>query len=120
MAPLALKTKITTPRLDETRAFYERLFDLVVAEAWDDPGDRGVILALSPDAREALLEIHEGPEAPPGSVSLQFKVHDLEAFRRRLPADLPVAGPTPRPWGSTYLYLRDPNGIAVVVFEGGL
>lgn len=52
--------------------------------------------------------------------SLQFRTEDLRGFRALLPPGTQVRGPVERPWGSTYLYLTDPNGISVVVFEGGL
>ena len=116
---LAIKTRITTPDVDATRAFYERVLGLAVVETWEDPGDRGVILALSPSAREGLLEIHDGPAGALDRLSLQFKVHDLAAFTDALPSGVPYDGPTTRPWGSTYVYLRDPNGVQVVVYSGG-
>ncbi len=116
----SLKTKITTPKFAETCAWYERLFGMIVAEAWDEQGDRGAILVFPGGQGEALLEIYHG-ETPADftGLSLQFRVDDLEEFRRALPADVPYGGPNKRPWGSTYLYLRDPNDIAIVVFEGG-
>lgn len=117
----SLKTKIITAKLDETRAWYQRVFGLVVAEEWSEPGDRGCILVFPDGLGEALLEIYLGETAYDFSgVSLQFRVPDLEAFRKSLPGDLAYAGPNRRPWGSVYLYLRDPNDIAVTVFEGGL
>jgi len=116
----SLKTKITTPKFAETCAWYRRLFGMAVAETWEDQEDRGAILAFPTGEGEALLEIYHGETlADFSGVSLQFRVGDLEAFRRALPADVPYGGPNKRPWGSTYLYLRDPNDIAVVVFEGG-
>ena len=115
----SMKTRITTPAIAETCAWYRRLFGMAVAESWSEPGDVGAILAFRDGAGEALLEIYEGPAVDFSGLSLQFRVDDLEAFRRALPADLPYGGPNRRPWGSTYLYLRDPNDIMVVVFEGG-
>lgn len=118
---LALKTKISTTRLDEMRAFYQRVFGLVVAEEWDDPDDRGVILAFPDGADEAFLELWAVREVEHrGGTSLQFRVPDLGAFLDQLPPDIPYEGPKPRPWGSTYLYLCDPEGLPLVVYEGGL
>lgn len=118
---LSLKTKISTPKLTETRDFYSRVFGMQVLEAWDDPGDRGVILGFGDVAGEALLEIYHA-ETPHdfSGLSLQFRVEALSAFVGSLSADVPRHGPVPRPWGSAYLYLTDPNGIAVIVYEGGL
>lgn len=117
--PVALKTRIATGRFEDTRAFYQQIFGLEEIEAWDSPGDRGVILGLRGGQREALLELWEG-DAPAdySGLSLQWKVPDVNAFRAALPGDMQVEGPTRRPWGSTYLYLRDPNGILVIVYDG--
>jgi catechol 2,3-dioxygenase-like lactoylglutathione lyase family enzyme len=77
----SLKTKITTGRFADTRAFYESLFGLAVVEEWDEPGDKGVILQLPGGHREALLELYDG-EGTDDFVgpSLQFRVDDLESF----------------------------------------
>ena len=118
---LSLKTKISTPKYLATRQFYEQIFGMTVAEEWDEPGDLGAILALPQGRQEAFLEVYHADQ--PSSfdgLSLQFRVENLDAFVATLPGDLPFEGPTPRPWGSTYLYLRDPNDIQIIVFEGGL
>lgn len=116
----SLKTKITTPRLADTRAFYESLFGLTVVEEWDEPGDKGVILQFPDGHREALLEIYDGRGTQHFvGLSLQFRVDDVESFIASLPAGVSFEGPDRRPWGSTYVYLRDPNDISVIVYEGG-
>ena len=121
MQPTSLKSKIITSKLDETRDFYQSLLGLEIAEEWNEPGDVGCILAFPDGKREAFLEIYLGNQAPDYSgFSLQFRTADLAGFRDSLPDDVPVRGPTVRPWGSTYLYLTDPNGVAIVIFEGGL
>jgi catechol 2,3-dioxygenase-like lactoylglutathione lyase family enzyme len=118
--PSSLKTKITTGRLAETRAFYIDCLGMHVVEEWQQENDVGCILSLAGGGREALLEIYEGPQ--PGdlaALSLQFRTDDLAAFEASLPPGTRVRGPVKRPWGSAYLYLTDPNGITVVVYEGG-
>lgn len=120
MQPFSLKTKIVTAKLAETRSFYETLFGLVAIEEWNEPGDVGCILAFPGDRGGALLEIYLGQQAADYSgIGLQFRTTDLLGFQRALPENLPVRGPIDRPWGSRYLFLTDPNGIAVVVYEGG-
>lgn len=120
-APFALKIRIITPRLDETRAFYTRVLGLVVAEEWDEPGDTGCILDFRGGKGEAYLEIYLGSQAHHfDGLSLQFRTADLAASLAALPADIERRGPVRRPWGSTYAYLKDPNGIEVILFEGGL
>lgn len=115
-----MKTKITTSHVAETRAFYESVFGLSVVEEWDEQRDSGVILEFPDGHREALLEIYAGPgDQNFAGLSLQFRVSDLESFVASLPIGTSFEGPNRRPWGSTYLYLRDPNGIQVIVYEGG-
>ena len=121
MHPSALKTKITTLLLAETRDFYISCLGMHVVEQWCQDNDAGCILALAGGGHEALLEIYEGSAADGfAGLGLQFRTDDLAGFRALLPAGAAVRGPVERPWGSTYLYLTDPNGISVVVFEGGL
>ena len=116
----SLKTKITTPLLTTTRDFYQTVFGLVVVEEWDEPDDRGVILTFPAGEKEALLEIYHGDLEPDfSSLGLQFRVADATEFLNGLPSDVPYEGPAERPWGSSYLYLRDPNGIQVIVYSGG-
>lgn len=117
---LALKTKVSTNRVDETVDFYRRLFDMEVAEAWDHPDDRGAILRFKDGSEEALLEVYavERPLALEG-LSLQFKVADIDAFVAGLPGDVARRGPVDRPWGARYVYLEDPAGVQVIVYEGG-
>lgn len=121
MHPSALKTKIITPLFGETRDFYVSYLGMHVVEEWREENDVGYILAFPGGRREALLEVYQGPTAAGfAALSLQFRTDDLEGFRALLPNGIEVRGPVERPWGSTYLYLTDPNGISVIVYEGGL
>ena len=115
----SLKTKISTPLVAETRNFYQTIFGMFVVEEWDSQDDKGVILAFEDGKQEAFLEIYDTDAAPDFSgLSLQFKVENLEAFLKSLPQGTKYDGPKPRPWGATYLYLRDPAGVLVIVYEG--
>ena len=118
---LSLKTKIFTPNLDETRDFYERVFGMLRVEEWDDPDDKGVILAFTKERLEALLEIYDDDSQRDFScVSLQFRVADMAQFQAALPEALQYEGPKTRPWSSRYIYIRDPNDILPIVYEGSL
>ena len=115
-----LKTKITTTNLNETHTFYQKVFGLVVVEEWDEDGDKGVILGFEGGHKEALLEIYHSPTVSNFSgLSLQFRVDSLSEFLGGLSSEIAFDGPTPRPWGSTYVYLEDPNGIRVIIYDGG-
>ena len=120
MAPLSLKTKITSPRLSETVAWYRDLLAMEIAEEWDEPGDKGCILALPGSKGEAFLEVHDGPVVSGFSnLSLQIRVEDVDRFRNFDDPRFAARGPVDRPWGSRYLFFTDPNGISVVLFSGG-
>jgi len=119
MAPFSLKTKITTPLLAETVAWYCDLLAMEVVEEWNEPGDRGCILALPNGRGETLLEIYDGPVVGGFSnLGLQFRVDDVAAFSFPDEPRFASRGPVDRPWGSRYLYFVDPNGISVVLFSG--
>lgn len=118
---LSLKTKISTPLIEESVGWYKAVFGMVVAEQWNSPGDRGAILAFNANRTEAFLEIYHCEESHDfAGLSLQFRVQSMDRFIEGLPASIEYEGPKPRPWGSTYLYLRDPNGVSIIVYEGGL
>lgn len=117
---LSLKTKISTPAFLESIDFYRQVFDMQFVEQWDSENDRGAILAFADTREEAFLEIYHDEKAHDFSgLGLQFRVESLESFIEKLPSSVEYQGPEPRPWGSTYLFLRDPNDISVIVYEGG-
>ena len=119
MPVTSLKTRITTPRLAETVAWYRDLLSLKVAEEWNEPGDRGCILALPGTGQEAYLEICEAAgTADFSGLSLQFRIGDVDAFKAPDEPRFKSRGPVDRPWGSRYLFFTDPNGIMVVLFSG--
>lgn len=121
-AVAGLKTRIETPFLQDSIDFYTRHLGMTVLESWDDGDDKGAILGLGNSPRgEAFLEI--GYAAAPGSytgVSLQFRVRDLSAVAAGLANHWDFTGPEKRPWGSRYLYLRDPAGVQIIIYEGEL
>lgn len=118
-SPLSLKTKLSTPKFEETRDWYRDLLRLDVLEEWNEAADRGCILGLASADGEAFLEIYQCDE-PLSFVglSLQFRVKDVDAFAVLDEERFRHVGPVDRPWGSKYLFFIDPNGVSVVVFSG--
>lgn len=117
-APVSLKTKIVTPRLDETRDWYRDLFGLALLEECDERGDKGCILGFS-ESGQGFLEIYHGKKCFDfAGLSLQFRVEDLDHFTVPDEPRFASRGPVDRPWGSRYLFFTDPNGVAVVLFSG--
>jgi catechol 2,3-dioxygenase-like lactoylglutathione lyase family enzyme len=116
---LNLKTKISTPRWKEAANFYKDLFGLKEVEAWDEPSDKGIILALGEVPHTAFLELYASDkEYELDGLSLQFKVANIEEFLGTLPKEISYEGPSARPWGARYAFLIDPAGVVVVVFDG--
>lgn len=113
----ALKTRIETPRAKECIAFYMTFLGMEIVDDW---GNRGAILGFdSTPEGQAFLEIaHVDEQRVLDGLSLQFRVDDLGAFEESIRGKVNYTGPTKRPWGSKYLYLTDPAGIQVIVFEG--
>jgi catechol 2,3-dioxygenase-like lactoylglutathione lyase family enzyme len=116
---LSLKTKISTPQWKEAATFYQDIFGLKQVEAWDEPTDKGIILAIGNAPHTSLIEIYASDTVHEfGGLSLQFKVADLDAFLSALPKAVVYTGPSARPWGARYAFLVDPAGVSIVVFDG--
>lgn len=110
-----LKVRIDTNEFDAMDAFYRSVLALPVDDAWNEEGDRGVIFRL---ADGGLIELGDVANAPdPAGFSIQIEVRDVAAEQARIGASWPTEGPTPRPWGLTYLYLTDPNGVDIILYQ---
>ncbi|NVK54035.1 MAG: VOC family protein [Alteromonadaceae bacterium] len=114
-----MKTRIETRFYDQSIAFYTDILGMHVIEKWHKNEDRGVILGIcSPMSGAPTLELAFSPHQHNYSgISLQFKVACLTTFTQQLPAAQAYEGPVQRPWGSEYLYLQDPTGIQVIIYE---
>ncbi len=117
-----LKTRVETSLFQESAAFYSELIGMTILESWNEADDKGIILGLCrPGEVAAYLEL-----APVDNVrvyeglSLQFRVSDISATADRLHGKVEFRGPEKKPWGSTYIHLKDPTGISVVLYEGDL
>jgi len=122
-ALVALKIRIDTERFTESRKFYSEILGLQILEEWDDDGDVGCILGFSSHGSTGFLELSPSDSTAQGSsdpLSLQFRTLDIQATAESLSGRWEFEGPVERPWGSTYLYLTDPDGISVILFEGDI
>ncbi len=114
-----IKTRIQTDRFDETLRFYTELLGLIIIREWNDEADTGAILGLPDADAKAYLEIASVPQVTVSAgVSLQFRTDDLNKSIEELAGKYQHNPPDAKPWGSTYVYLRDPAGNQVIVFEG--
>lgn len=128
MTILSLKTMIRARDLSASRDFYTGLLGLAVVEEWDSPGDRGVILGFGPAG--GFLEILEVNAALPkhrpafndpvanDKIELQIHVDDVDSWAERIMGAVEIDGPVSRPWGNRYLWIRDPDGVRIALFQG--
>lgn len=113
-----LKVRLQTADVAATVSFYRDILGLAVVDQWSEADDSGVIFGLEGVAGSAFLEFGQAASPDNGSASVQFRVGDMAAFLARLGDAWTVDGPHERPWGSVYSYLRDPNGVQVIVYAG--
>ena len=125
--PRSLKTMLRCGDFEATRRFYTELLGLEVVEEWNDPGDRGCILRFGPG--QGFLELlHAGPDdagdpafaqrVANDKIEIQIHVASVDAWVERLEGRVPIEGPVRRPWGNRYLWLRDPEGLRIALFQG--
>ena len=113
--------------------FYGENLGLTIVEQWNKYDDRGVIFGLDLNKNsKAFLELGYTQEAKDYSgLSIQIRVDSLlvaiEKFSDAVKFKGPVGPKAPmasigsieeRPWGSKYLYLTDPAGVSVILYEG--
>lgn len=115
-----LKVRIETPLFQEAVSFYKKYLGMKVLKSWDEDGDKGLILGLSCSTKsEAFLELaYADNRKPHEGLSLQFRVQSLAAIEKKLRGEWEFRGPEERPWGSSYLYIQDPTGMQVILYEG--
>ncbi len=127
---LSIKTVIRTKDFEASKAFYTEILKLETAEIYDDgDGSKGVILRLGPPGSNAFVEISEisdhhsyyQPAFSQGfendKTDLQIKTDNVQYWAERLQEKWSARGPVLRPWGSHYLYLRDPDGLQIIIFQ---
>jgi catechol 2,3-dioxygenase-like lactoylglutathione lyase family enzyme len=125
--PCSLKTMLRCGDFEGTRRFYTELLGLQVVEEWNDPGDRGCILRFG--AGQGFLELlHAGPDevgdpafaqrVANDKIEIQIHVASIDTWVKRLEGRVPFEGPVRRPWGNRYLWIRDPEGLRIALFQG--
>jgi catechol 2,3-dioxygenase-like lactoylglutathione lyase family enzyme len=125
---LSLKTMLRCRDLAASRRFYVDLLGLDVVEEWNDPGDKGCIVGfgagggllemLAVDADHAQHQPAFAELAANDKIELQIRVDSVDAWAKRLDGTSDLEGPVTRPWGNRYLWLRDPDGVRVALFQG--
>jgi glyoxylase I family protein len=125
MDPDMLKMIVCCRDLPASRRFYADVLGLPVVEEWDQEEGKGCIVAVG----DAQLELCEVPPSWEGyrpaydqtvandKVALQLRTDSVSDWVQRLAGRWEFEPPIDRPWGHRYLYLRDPDGLKVALFE---
>ena len=101
----------------------------IVEEYNDDIGSRGVILRLGEEGSNTFIEIseikeyHDYYQKPFDAAfnddksSIQIRTNNIFHWASILKESWEARGPILRPWGSQYLYLRDPDGLQIIMYQ---
>lgn len=115
---IVMKTQILTTDIVASSRFYIDILNMEIVDQWDDPDDKGMILKPAGGDMSGQLELYASDQQHRfEGMSIQFKVADISVFAAGLPDTIEYSGPTLRPWGSTYVYLTDPNGVQIIVYQ---
>ncbi len=130
MSLLSSKTVIRTHNFEASKAFYTELLQLEVAETYDDgDGSRGVILRVGNEGSTAFIEISEikdhhyyyqeafGEKLENDKIDIQIRTDNVEYWAHILHKKWTARGPVLRPWGSHYLYTKDPDGLQIIIYQ---
>lgn len=101
---------------EASHAFYRDALGLAVHREFGPPEHRGVVYFLGGGG---LLEVSGRGAGAPSGMSLWLQVRDVRAEHERL-AGLGVSvtqDPVQEPWGLVECWLRDPDGVPVVLVE---
>jgi catechol 2,3-dioxygenase-like lactoylglutathione lyase family enzyme len=123
----SLKTMLRCSDFAAARRFYVDVLGLDVVEEWASRGDLGCIvsfgegggllelLATDPDHPKHRPAFEEG--VANDKMELQIHVDSVDSWVERLADVTQVEGPVTRPWGNRYLWVRDPDGVRVALFQ---
>jgi catechol 2,3-dioxygenase-like lactoylglutathione lyase family enzyme len=125
----SIKTVIRTKDFATSVHFYKELLKFEVVEEYDDNnGSKGCILSLA-DNRSAMIEISEilphhdyydpifDETFSSYKAGMQFKTANVQKWKEELSGKWTTRGPILRPWGASYLYLEDPDGLPIIIYQ---
>ncbi len=127
---VSLKTTIRVKDFETSKMFYTTILNCKIVEEYDDNnGSRGCILRIGSEESNAFVEISEiepkhdcfnssfKKDFLNDKIDLQIKTNSIEYWAEKLQNLWKVRGPIDRPWGSKYLYLRDPDGLQIIIYQ---
>jgi catechol 2,3-dioxygenase-like lactoylglutathione lyase family enzyme len=118
----SLKVVVRCTDLDASRAFYTEVLGLAVAEQWEEPQGRGLVVSVSDSA---LIEVYEMSAADPrfrepvpnDKIDIQIRTGSVDDWAARLHGRWPFEGPEDLPWGQRWIRLRDPDGLLIAIYS---
>lgn len=126
---ISLKTVIRTKNFEDSKKFYNELLNLNVVEEYDDEnGSKGCIMSFGFESH-AFVEISEIKSTHSyfqpaftrtvdnDKIDIQIKTESVDFWAEKLKGIWKTRGPVERPWGSRYLYLRDPDGVHIIIYQ---
>ena len=100
--------------------FYRDGLGMQITEAWDEPANRGTLLAFGGQAGSTVIEVIDlEDEAVPGvkpvNVVLSIQVQDADMLHNVLKErEIPIArGLEDAPWGHRSFGIDDPDGFRI-------
>ncbi len=124
------KTVIRAKDFDASIAFYTKVLNLTIAENYNDgDGSRGAILRIGHENSTAFIEISEisshhsyyqeafSESFQNDKVDIQIRTDNVQYWADRINEQWTSRGPLLRPWGSYYLYLKDPDGLQIIIYQ---
>lgn len=127
---LSLKTVIRTKNFEASRIFYTQVLNLEIIEEYDDGnGSKGLIVRFGREGSNAFLEISEiahnhsyyqeafSEYFENDKTDLQLRTDNVKYWAALLKEKWDARGPILRPWGSYYLYFRDPDGLQIIIYQ---
>lgn len=127
---LNTKTVIRTKDFEASKAFYTQILKLKIVEEYNDGnGSRGVIMRVGNKQSNAFIEVSEISAAhyyyqeafskgcENDKIDIQIRTDNIHYWATRLQNRWSARGPVLRPWGSHYLYLKDPDGLQIIIYQ---
>lgn len=127
---VSLKTAIRTKDFEASKAFYTQILNLAIVQEYNDGnGSKGIILRFGSKGSNAFLEISEikkthdyfqeafSESIQNDKIDLQLRTDDMSFWEKRLKGIWKTRGPVLRPWGSYYFYLKDPDGLQIIIYQ---
>jgi len=126
----SLKTVIRTKDFEASKRFYTQVLNLQIIEDYDDGnGSKGLIMRFGPEGSNAFFEISEimddhnyyqkafSENIENDKSGIQLRTDNVAYWAARLKDKWNARGPITRPWSSHYLYLRDPDGLQIIIYQ---